>query len=170
MTYLTLKKRKHTHIKPHRGFTLLIAVLVGSVLLALGYSIFNIALKDVILSSSGRESQFAFYAADSGVECALYWDYQQNAFATTSPLTEIACGTGDLPLTTVPLTRSFDPLSKTYTTVFSFSLGSASTDACTSVEVTRMENPLRTTVVSSGFNTCVTTNPRRIERAIRAQY
>jgi len=151
--------------EPLRGFTLLLAVLVGSVLLALGVAIYNIASKDVILSSSGRESQFAFYAADSGTECALYWDYQQNAFATTSPLTEITCGEE-----TAPLTRSYEPLTGDYRTTFSFSLGENVTDACSSVEVTKSDSPIRTVVVSSGYNTCVTTNPRRIERAIRVQY
>ncbi len=156
--------------KPLRGFTLLLSVLISSVLLALGFAIFNIAVKDVILSSSGRESQFAFYAADSGIECALYWDSKQDAFSTSSPLTEIACGTGDLPSSTVPLTRVFEPVSQTYTTTFSFSLGNAISEACSNVEVKRTENPTRTTVVSSGHNTCVTTNPRRIERAIRVQF
>jgi hypothetical protein len=42
--------------------------------LAVGASIINIALKQVILSGAGRESQFAFYAANTGLECALYWD------------------------------------------------------------------------------------------------
>lgn len=57
-----------------KGFALLFAVLVSVMVLAVGTSIINIALKQVILSGAGRESQFAFYAANTGMECALYWD------------------------------------------------------------------------------------------------
>jgi predicted butyrate kinase (DUF1464 family) len=34
----------------------------------------------VILSTFGRDSQYAFYAADAGAECALYLDFR-DAFA-----------------------------------------------------------------------------------------
>ncbi len=62
-----------------RGFTLLLASLIASLLLSVGLSMFTIAQKEIILSSLGRDSQYAFYAADSGAECALYWDFK-NAF------------------------------------------------------------------------------------------
>ena len=32
------------------------------------------------LSGTGRDSQFAFYAADVGAECALYWDLKHHVF------------------------------------------------------------------------------------------
>lgn len=150
----------------NRGFTLLIAVLVSGILLALGFAIFNIASKEITLSSSGRESQFAFYAADSGIECALYWDYQQNAFSTTSPQ-QPNCAGGPVDSYTP---NEFDPDTGTYTTTFSFSLNGAPTAPCTDVTVTRSFLPTRTTVVAAGYNTCVTTNPRRIERAIQVRY
>lgn len=56
------------------GFTLLFASLVGSLVIAVGMAILNITLKQLILASAGRESQQAFFAADAGVECALYLD------------------------------------------------------------------------------------------------
>jgi hypothetical protein len=57
-----------------QGFTLLFAILVSVLVLAVGASMISIALKQVILSGAGRESQYAFYAANTGIECALYWD------------------------------------------------------------------------------------------------
>ena len=69
-----IMKSKTYNIKNKKGFTLLFAVLVSVLVLAIGTSMINIALKQIILSGSGRESQFAFYAANTGVECALYWD------------------------------------------------------------------------------------------------
>lgn len=68
-----------------RGFTLLLAALVSSIVLALGASIFTLAQKEITLSSLGRDSQFAFYAADTAVECALYWDFRYSYFGTSSP-------------------------------------------------------------------------------------
>src|SRR3989344_4229619 len=60
--------------KMRRGFTLLFAMIISSIVLSIGLGIFNIALKELVLSSAARESQFAFFAADTGTECALYWD------------------------------------------------------------------------------------------------
>ena len=68
-----------------RGFTLLLAALIASIVLALGAAIFSIAQKEVTLSSIGRDSQFAFYAADTLAECALYWDFRYGYFGTTTP-------------------------------------------------------------------------------------
>lgn len=146
---------------PHpRGFTLLLAVLVSSILLALGAALFNIASKEVILSSSGRDSQYAFYAADSGIECGLYWDTKQDAFSTSSALTEITCA-GQ----TGAITKSYDAPTQTETSNVSFT-GSP----CIDLVINKAESPVSTIIQSYGYNTCATTNPRRIERAIREQY
>ncbi len=154
------------HKNNSRGFTLLIAVLMGSILLAIGYAIYNILAKEIILSSSGRESQFAFYASDSGVECALYWDSKQNAFSTSSAQTTLSCGGSS-----VPLVRTYDAGTGIYTTTFSFPIGTGGIEApCASVTVKRLYTPTRTTIESSGYNTCDTENPQRLERAIRVSY
>ncbi|MEY2641077.1 MAG: hypothetical protein RL150_470 [Candidatus Parcubacteria bacterium] len=71
---MKLLVRHNTEKSAAGGFTLLFAVLVSVLVLAVGASVINIALKQVILSGAGRESQYAFYAANTGVECALYWD------------------------------------------------------------------------------------------------
>ena len=58
----------------NRGFAILFAVLISAIILLLSSGIFNVVQKEVILSSYARESQRAFYAADSALECALYAD------------------------------------------------------------------------------------------------
>ncbi len=63
-----------TSIQSQRGFTMLIGVLVSSVLLSIALVIFNISLKQITLATVGKNSQIALFAADSGLECALYWD------------------------------------------------------------------------------------------------
>lgn len=64
-----------------RGFTLLIAVIFMSVMLALGTALASLGYKQELLASTAIESQYAFYAADAGLECGLYADQQSNLFA-----------------------------------------------------------------------------------------
>lgn len=154
-----------------RGFTLLLAVLVSSVLIALGSAIYSIVSKEIALSSAGRESQFSFYSADTGIECALYWDLKQDAFSTTSTQTSLACGGSTVDLTAGRTLTGAGTASEQLVTVFSFPInGTAITNPCASVSVTRQYYPVRTTVVSSGYNTCDAANPIRLERAIRVSY
>lgn len=61
-------------MKKNRGFVILIAVLVSSLLISIGTFISIVALKEIRLSTSSKDSQIAFYAADSAIECALYFD------------------------------------------------------------------------------------------------
>lgn len=64
-----------------RGFTLLIAVIFVSVFLALALAISTIGYKQAVLASVATQSQFAFYAAESVLECALYYDEQKSTDA-----------------------------------------------------------------------------------------
>jgi len=72
------------------GFTLLLASLIAALLLAVGLSMFTIAQKEIILSGLGRDSQYAFYAADTGAECALYWDFK-DAFNPEKATHDVKC-------------------------------------------------------------------------------
>jgi hypothetical protein len=71
-------------LKNQKGFTLLLAALVASITLALGAAIYSIAIKQVTLSGIGRDSQFAFYNADTIAECALYQDNSQSMMPTST--------------------------------------------------------------------------------------
>lgn len=65
---------KKSFLKKNKGYTLLFAVLVASVVLSIGISILNISKKEFLIATSARDSSMAFYAADSGVECAIHAD------------------------------------------------------------------------------------------------
>ncbi len=69
-----LHKTKRAYQNTKGGFTLFYAALVSSLLLAIGLAILNITLKEFVLSSGARDSETAFYSADSALECALFWD------------------------------------------------------------------------------------------------
>jgi hypothetical protein len=169
-----LRKRggKHT-----RGFTLLLAVLVSSVLIALGSAIYDIVSKEIVLSAAGRESQFSFFAADTGIECALYHDLKNNLFATSSVATTVTCGGSTVNIdqprthTNVGVNDPADITDETLITRFSFPIGGTlQTLPCASITVTRKYYPTRTTIESAGYNTCVTASSIRLERAIRVNY
>lgn len=55
-----------------RGFVILFTILISAIVLMIGLGIFSVATRETVLSGTSREAQYAFYAADAGVECALY--------------------------------------------------------------------------------------------------
>ncbi len=175
--------------KTKKGFTLFIALIVSSILLTIGFSIGNIILKQLKLVNSGKESQLAFYAADSGAECALYWDrkdtsgssvYDMN-FGTSTPResVRIDCGsTNPTPPTTngkvyvESKNISGDIATTTFYVDFTENAGYP---ACSKVVVVRTgENTL---VDARGYNAifrdgvgCDITNPRTVERGLQLRY
>jgi hypothetical protein len=139
-----------------KGFVLLMSLLISSIILAISGGIYLLAREELVLSGYGRESQKAFFASDSGAECAIYWDIKQNAFATSSTSSTIACENQN---------KTFDPSSGITTFTIDFANG-----ACAVITVDKITYYPNTTVESKGRNTCVTTNPRRVERALRITY
>jgi type II secretory pathway pseudopilin PulG len=87
--------------KKQRGFTLLIAVLLSTVVLAIGLSILNITLKEFILSTIARESAVSLNAADAGLECAFYWDRSTQGNRFDIPVSSPFGMTPGAPATTI---------------------------------------------------------------------
>lgn len=158
---------KHSHFEnkesykfqANKGFTILYATLISSLLLAIGLGIFNISIKELILSSAGRESQVAFYAADAGIECALYWDIKRNLISTTTS-TLIDCNGDD----TLAVGGGGWGAPSTFRLFF------PPEPYCVDVTIIKNEFHPRTVINARGYNTCDLTNPRRTERAIEAKY
>lgn len=148
----------------NRGFTLLYSVLVASLLLSIGLAILNISIKEVMLSGSARDSQLAFYAADAGLECALYWDHSSlNKFKTQGNEKDIFCrGQGPFPVGGQGLGNP---------TGFTFDF-KPDAESCVIVTVVKnnISGILRTVITSRGFNTCDADNPRRVERTLEARF
>ena len=181
-----------------KGFTVIYAVLISSLLLSIGLGIYSISIRDFILASSASESQKAIFAADSGIECALYWDYQFEAFPTSTAITSDNEYTDNSTPAYCGQTRINDPATPSdtsgawsvvkesdinavpiiATTTFTARLGDSEDDniaPCVTVTVTKTGANFEATfgatrVEARGYNTCITENPRRVERAIRVQY
>jgi len=167
-----------------RGFTIFFAVLVASLALAIGLSIYDLLIRELDLSQTAKESQYAIYAADTGAECALYWDLNYNgsdsAFATSTasnePTSGIDCNTQDVAAEAVALNTWPETAdASNATTVFQVSLVPGSTNspcAIVTVEKTAANpgDPSATTIVSRGRNTCNTGAPLQLERALEISY
>lgn len=173
------------HLKPSsRGFTLLLAALIASIVLSLGAAIFSIAHKELALSSAGRESQLAFYAADTSAECALYWDVRYEYFGVTAPigitpacdsqvLNAVVCASGD------PC-YSGDRASGNYTMTFTY----APNGYCSSVTVKKSRDAdtgaISSVVHADGYSTkvseasacdtAITTDQEALQRSVELNY
>lgn len=188
-----------SNFKLKKGIALLMAVLVSGLFFVIAAAIFKIALVELILSSTGRDSQFAFYAADTGAECALFWNYkyQGGVYNDASAFSIYNYGNGDETSNRERLEGGTDLMIScnggqivnpfregdfvgggVHQTYFKIDLGNT---GCADVVVSKfrqidpaelpatreLETVARTTIVSRGYNTCNTENPRRVERAIK---
>ena len=159
--------------------TVFIAISIMAVLMFVSFAVLNITIKGTLFATSGRDSQVAFFAADAGLECALYWDskFDPSKFATSTPST-ISCGNNTIStnsqiIPTNPSQYSFiggggngNPTSIFY---FDFNTGNNQLPYCAIVSVTKNTNGT-TYIKSKGYNTCDTNNMRRVERGIEVLY
>ena len=176
------------HEDRQAGFTLLLAALVSSIVLALGAAIFAIAQKELILSSVGRNSQFAFYAADSAAECALYHDVRFSFFATSTPPDDPTPKCDGQTLKGIDgsdlnLQRPAPSNPNPYPYTMSFQYQISSTDLagtlryyCAQVSVTKSKMPsgsISSTVRADGFSTpcaTITSDSQSLQRSVELRY
>lgn len=159
-------------ITKDRGFAMLFTVLVMSLILTIAIGISNITFKQALLSSLAKDSQIAFYQADKGVECGLYYDFTANAFPLGTKLSgtpqapdTIYCGNNVMVLDT----------SESYDDYFVYR-EDVDTDTSPCVVVTFDKSTYingpdspKYVVQSRGYNVCGE-NPRKVERALEVSY
>jgi len=178
------------------GFSVLFASLIGSLVLAIGLAILSITLKQITLASAGRESQRAFYAADTGTEFALYLDRGGENFencpngifpipgqsTSICDVTEVAYrfdgetlnddGSGSL-----GVNDDFNSVAGVSDSVTNISVRRSNTSGdpiCFDIEVSKTSDDngitVETEIVVRGYNTCNESATNRFERAIRTTY
>ncbi len=151
------------NIKKNGGFVLLFAVTLSSIVLAIALGIMNVSLNEVNFGTSARNTNEAFFAADSGAECALFNDKSPSKFPTSGSALPITCfGTT---LTPSGSNGNFD---------FTLSNLGSSNQGCTIVNVSKTGSPTTTIITSKGYNigdsACNSTNPNRLERRVRITF
>lgn len=161
------------NIHTNKGYTLLFAILVSSLVLAIGISILNINKKELLLTAGARDSSAAFYAADGGLECALYAD-NNGAFRTDSDQTAKLDSSCSVPHTTLTF--------PTGAPIFTFEARFGDTKtSCAVIKVDKTPKPNgdpKTVITSNGYNTgwndttkrCNVSSPKKVERAIEYSY
>ncbi len=155
-----------------KGFVALFTVLIVSVILAMAIGIASISLKEIVLSSSATEGSKAFYAADSGIECALYYDRVngiENGFFNATP--DFSCN-GNVPGGPPTGPDSDFEANEVYT--FEIPFG-AQGELCADITVKRQVTSgllYNTLIESKGSNLpCYDIdNPKKVERSIRVTY
>lgn len=157
------------HNKKEKGFVALFTVLLVSVILSMAIGIASISLKEIVLSSSASDGSKAFYAADSGIECALYYD-RINPVTGSFFANNFSCN-GNTP-DPIPTPYSDFESDEIYDFEIPFGAGN---ELCAVVKVKRgITSGLNYTVLieSKGSNLpCDTVdNPKKVERSIRVTY
>lgn len=159
-----------------KGYTLLFAVLLTSVILSISVSIMTIARKEVMLSSNARESFSAVYIADGAIDCAIYHIRFANSFnsKTNNPKEQIDCGN----LIGISVEYVNNTTYDRYT-FYVYDQAAVDYAPCAKVTVDKyVAVPQRVVIESRGYNigynssnnTCSMSHPRKVERAFRYSY
>ena len=156
-----------------RAFTVLFAVMVSSLILALGLGIVAITMKEVKLSGAGRDSQLAFYAADSGSECAMYQDIVKSAFPTSTVVASFDLSKCNNQTLVASSAGDGSAATSSFKMYIEYSgVNGVETKPCVDVIVGKyMDGAIQKTIIDArGYNTCDNSNPRRLERGYRVEY
>lgn len=165
-----------------KGYTLLFAIIVSSLVLAVAVFIVSLTRKQFVLSTAARDSNVAIYAADSGIECVEeYYQEQWNYFSTS---TEGSVTCGATTVKTYP--NYFGTQVDIYAATSTFFVPIGTTGSCVQVDVGYAEDQthmINTNIIARGYNIgwnasggtfgtgdCGIVGPRKVERAIWLRY
>ncbi len=159
---------KNIKEKNNRGFVLLFTVVLSSIIFAIAMSILKIAFVESIINTSSRGSNEAFYAADTGAECALYYDLRkgESIFGDPNPENGPNCAGIDLDL--------YQGNEVGPWTFYLYSLGYDGR-ACAIVDVDKSSSD-STKITARGYSTggnttdCSSSSPNRVERRLEVIY
>lgn len=141
---MTKPKKIPKHVR-ERGVILLIAILLASITLVVGLGVYHRTYKEILFSAFWKQAQIAFASADGALECALYFELH--------PVEPPICFG-------VPISSWVPGSSGT----FNINTGSV----CARVDITH--NGIDTNIKAYGYNSCDTTNLRRVERGLEVTY
>lgn len=176
-------------MRTDRGYTLLFAVLTATLVLGVAVFIVGVSRKQYELSVSARNSIYSFFAADSGMECAINpgnWTNSGGFASTTGGTLRCAGGTATFSAVSPVVIAPSSILTGTPTNPvrqqqgivsLAFNNGTVTTKTCAIITLTTGLDPASnqpTTVIDSrGYNLCTavpavdTTNSGTVERALR---
>ena len=163
--------------KAQRGFALLVAIVLSSVAAVITFALTSLAYKNLVLASDATQSQFAFYAADSALECELLGDKGNVSFPYQSGKSNLTNATIQCEGNPVTLqAKWYDSDTIEYQSQFNININGDSTGTrCARITVYKQDGSpghTETSIYGEGLNlSCTdTNNPRVLERGIKASY
>jgi Tfp pilus assembly protein PilE len=166
-------KQSNASVKP-RGFTLIVALIFTAVILSVSLSLASVAYNQVILASTAQQSEYAFYNADSALECALYQDQKLDAFDYSNIKANgtFACEGQTTISWNLPAANNGV---RTNGTLPTFTVLCSNGTPLAQVYVFKQQTepsyaPYHTIIYANGFSGCNTNDPQRVERGIEAHY
>ncbi len=122
-----IKKFKQKNIlkiknSTNQGFVIIFAVTISAIILAVALGVTKVAYQEIKFGTEARETNNAFLAADTGVECALYSDKQPNSlFSVAGPAAYLPCAS---------VTPTYVSTNKTGTYTFNVTGLGSSSNSC----------------------------------------
>ncbi len=151
-------------LQKKEGFVMLFAVTISAILLTIALGITSIALKEIKFSTNARYTNDAFFAADTGIECAFMNDKSSSTIFISSPSGTMSCAGNNVSVTK-------NNLSSIWTFTIT-NLGSQS-QSCANVTVDK-STPNTVVIISNGHNDNLNSNctlgPNTVERQIKSTY
>lgn len=137
-----------------KGFVLIYAVVIVGVLFIVAVATVSSIVSEFQFAVKEIESIKAFYAADTGIECARYYQETAGAFNTTSNETTYDCGVGSFTAGKNPPDFLCDTKS------YAFTSGSFSNNACFTLQVEAkqdLDDPqlCDVSIISRGTGNCL---------------
>lgn len=168
-------KKVFTKNQNQKGYAILFTLVIVSAVSVITAGLTNTIYKQMILSSITKDSQAAFYQADTASDCALYADSveyknylldpETSIFSKANPANPWPCGGMDL-----VITPTDGNLYKGYDLKLS---DETSSDPCFSINVEKVTTGngpdmkvIKSTITAKGYNICDKKNSRTVERAI----
>jgi hypothetical protein len=171
-------KTQTTNNRLQTGYTLLFAVITASLVLGVAVFILSVSKKQYDLAVTARESMYAIYAADSGIEC----------MATVSVSTTTAFTVPDCAGAQIDFAGSADFAPQSYPTFTAVpqpyvlqvpKIVMFENERCALITIASgfdaaEPTKVKTVVESRGYNQCDANGPiqstRTVERALRLTY
>lgn len=150
------------NFKNKKGFALLFAVLVVSVIATVAFGLASIIYKQKLLTSVAVDSGKAFYMADSGMECTLY-----NLSQVSTQATPLVC-LDPSPTSSIgilSLTQNNGPIVPNSQYIDSSRIGNI--NACFTIEPLFDITSAFVSAKVRGYSTCNTNSPRHLERTLQ---
>jgi len=153
--------------KNQKGYAILFTVVIVSAISVITAGLTNAVYKQLVLSSLAKDSQSAFYQADTAGDCALYADRVKGAEESPNLITDggpFSCGGLELTVVSTGLNYTISPSPTVQD----------SSDPCFMIDVTKdaitIPGTITTTIKAKGYNFCDKSNLRTVEREIQIDY